>query len=310
MNLANHLQDLLYRYECVILPGFGAFLTQRKSAFFNENSQSFYPPKKVVSFNRQLTNNDGLLANYISEVENISYKAAVIRITDFVNDLEKSLENESQVELGRIGRFYLSIEGLIQFQPLDSTNYLAEAFGLSQFPVQEIKREKYKKQVAELTAKKEIHVTPNQKWPYAYLKYAAIGLLALGVSGFAGLSIYSNQISQHNIAQQQAAESQLQQQIQQATFIIDSPLASVTLKVDKQSGDYHVVAGAFRVEENAQKKVKELKLTGHKARLIGANRFGLHQVVYSSHQTRKEALQMLRKVKQENEGAWLLIEEL
>ena len=79
------------------------------------------------------------------------------------------------------------------------------------------------------------------------------------------MNIYSSQVSKHNIAEQQEAESQLQEQIQQATFIIDNPLPAVTFEVEKQSGNYHIVAGAFRVEENAQKKVDELKADGHKA---------------------------------------------
>lgn len=112
------------------------------------------------------------------------------------------------------------------------------------------------------------------------------------------------------MAEQQAAESQLQQRIQQATFIIDNPLPEITFKVSKQSGDYHVVAGAFRVEENAHLKVTELKAEGHKARYIGENRYGLHQVVYSSLETRAEALKLLREVKRTNDGAWLLIQEL
>jgi len=51
MTIATYISDLLYRYECVILPGFGAFLSQKVSAEFNEKEQNFYPPKKQISFN-------------------------------------------------------------------------------------------------------------------------------------------------------------------------------------------------------------------------------------------------------------------
>ncbi|MDT0675326.1 SPOR domain-containing protein [Autumnicola musiva] len=310
MNIAQHIQDLLYRYECVIVPGFGAFLSQKQPAFIDSKTSTFYPPKKVVSFNRQLVKNDGLLANYLAEAENLSYSNAIYKINEFVASLEKSLEEDKQAELENIGKLSFSEENILQFEPYTNVNYLTDSFGLDFFQSGVVNREVYKKQVEELEEKTPFLFTPEKRKSASYLKYAAIGLIALGISGFAGLNIYSNQVSEHNIAEQQEAESQLQQQIQQATFIIDNPLPAVTLNVEKQSGDYHIVAGAFRMPENAEKKVEELKSDGYKARLIGENKYGLHQVVYASLQTRTEAINMLREVKHTNESAWLLVQEL
>jgi nucleoid DNA-binding protein len=310
MTIATHISDLLYRYECVILPGFGAFLTQKESAFFNEKSQAFYPPAKRISFNSQLIKNDGLLANYIAETEHLSYAAAVYKIEEFVQELTLQLEKQQQVSLDKLGGFSLSAEGRVQFEPLKKNNYLTEAFGLAKVPAYAVNREVYKKQVEELEEKAPLLFTPERRESRKYWKYAAIGLIAFGLSGFAGLNIYSNQISEHNVAEQQAAESQLQQQIQQATFIIDNPLPEITFKVTRQNGNFHIVAGAFRVEENAHQKVAELREEGYLARYIGENKFGLHQVVYGSFVTRPEAMEMLWKAKQTNEGAWMLIQEL
>jgi nucleoid DNA-binding protein len=309
MNIAKHIQDLLYRYECVILPGFGAFLSQKQSAHIDEDTESFFPPKKTVSFNRQLKKNDGLLANYISEAEKVSYSNAVYSISEFVASLEKSLEEDKQVEMPNIGKFIFSSEANIEFEPYNKINYFTHSFGLDSFQAGVVNREAYRKQVEEIEEKTPLLFTPERR-KSSYLKYAAVGILALGLSGLAGLNIYSDQVSKHNIAEQQEAEGQLQQQIQQATFIIDNPLPAITFNVEKQSGNYHIVAGAFRVEENAGKKVEELRAEGHKARLIGANKYGLHQVVYASHQTRREAINMLREVKKTNESAWLLVQEL
>ncbi|MDR5591413.1 SPOR domain-containing protein [Christiangramia sp. SM2212] len=309
MNISNHIQDLLYRYECVVLPGFGAFLSQKQSAYIDSESNEFYPPNKVISFNRQLIKNDGLLANYIAEVESVKYNSANNMIKEFVYDLENSLQNEAKAELANIGKFYLDSEDKLQFEPFSDINFLTQSFGLSSYKTIAVQREVYKKQVEEIEEKAPLLFTPEKRRS-SLLKYAAIGLIAIGISSFAGLNIYSSQVSKHNIAEQQEAENQLQQQIQQATFVIDNPLPAVTFEVEKQSGDYHIVAGAFRVEENAHKKVHELKDAGFKARYIGANKYGLHQVVYSSHQTRREAINKLYEVKRTNEGAWLLVQEL
>ncbi len=309
MNISSHIQDLLYRYECVVLPGFGAFLSQKQSAYIDENSREFYPPKKVISFNRQLIKNDGLLANYIAEVESVRYTTANNMIQEFVYDLENSLQNDAKAELANIGKFYMDAEDKLQFEPLSEVNFLTQSFGLSSYQAIPVQREVYKAQVEELEEKTPLLFTPEKRRS-SFLKYAAIGLVAIGLSSFAGLNIYSSQVSRHNIAEQQQAENQLQEQIQQATFVIDNPLPAVTFEVEKQSGNFHIVAGAFRVEENAQKKVDELRNDGYKARLLGVNKYGLHQVVYSSHQTRREAINKLYEVKRSNEGAWLLVQEL
>ena len=38
MNLEYHISQLLYRYQCVTIPGFGAFLTDYQSAQWHEPS--------------------------------------------------------------------------------------------------------------------------------------------------------------------------------------------------------------------------------------------------------------------------------
>ena len=45
MQLATYISDLLYRYECVIIPGFGAFLTQYQSRLGTQLAFPGAPPK-------------------------------------------------------------------------------------------------------------------------------------------------------------------------------------------------------------------------------------------------------------------------
>ena len=309
MAIANYIHDLLYRYECVILPGFGAFITQQHSARIDHSSNEFFPPKKIVSFNRQLVKNDGLLANYIVEAEKVSYQDALEIISRYVQDLEVILEENRSINFEKIGSFRLTEGEKLQFEPAEQNNFLKEAFGLDSFAATAVSREVYKKQAEAIEEKAPVAFTPERR-TNRWLKYAAVGLVAFGLSGAAGLNIYSDQVNEHNVAEQQKAVSQLENQIQQATFVIDNPLPAVTLKVSKQTGNYHIVAGAFREAENAAKAVEELKAQGFKARQIGENRFGLHQVLSSSHENRRDAINELYRVKKTNPGAWLLVEEL
>jgi cell division protein FtsN len=154
-------------------------------------------------------------------------------------------------------------------------------------------------------------ITPEKRKSRPYLKYAAIAVIALGLGGFTASNYYINQIEAQNQLAQEEANQQLDAKVQEATFVISNPLPAATLTIEKQSGNYHIVAGAFRVEANSNKKVKQLQDLGFKARKIGMNKYGLHEVVYASYSNRIEALQALRQIKRDNNSeAWLLVKDL
>lgn len=311
MRIETYISDLLYRYECVVLPDFGAFLTQPVSAGVNETTNTFYPPKKIISFNEQLKNNDGLLASYIADIEKIPYKTAVKKMSKRTKFIKSYLVRGETLSFENIGDLTLNSEGKIIFEPTDKLNYLKDAFGLSQFVSPAVTREVYKQEVESIEEVIPLTITPEKRKERPYLKYAAVALIALTIGGFMASNYYVGQIETHNQLAQEEAQEQLDQKIQQATFVIDNPLPVVELNIEKQTGRYHVVAGAFRVEANSDKKVRQLKRRGYKARKIGKNKYGLHQVVYSSYNDRKEALKALRQIRyNHNRDAWLLVKQL
>jgi CCDC81-like prokaryotic HU domain 2/CCDC81-like prokaryotic HU domain 1/SPOR domain len=310
MQLETYISDLLYRYECVTVPEFGAFLTQRVSASINQSTNTFYPPKKVVSFNEQIQKNDGLLAHYVADVEKIPFENALQKIVKRVKSLKESLAEGQTIKFENIGDIRFNGEGKIQFEPSHHLNYLTDAFGLSQFVSPAVTREVYKQEVEAIEKVIPITVTPEKRKSRPYLKYAAVALIALTMGGFAASNYYVNQIKAQNQLAQKEATQQLDAKIQQATFSLN-PLPAITLSVTKQSGNYHIVAGAFRVEENCDKKIAQLKELGYKARKIGVNKYGLHEVVYASYEDRLEALNALRDIKKTNNpDAWLKVEDL
>ncbi|OED45131.1 hypothetical protein AB832_01515 [Flavobacteriaceae bacterium (ex Bugula neritina AB1)] len=339
MNItATYISELLYRYECVIVPGFGAFLTKRQPASIQESTQAFFPPQKLISFNSQLQNNDGLLANYIAQAEHISYTDAVAKIQRYVLSLQNKINQGKHVVLDGIGSFYSSTENTLQFEPSQDINYLTEAFGLSSFISPSILREKqeipkvhsqvnretYKKQVETLEETTPITFTPEKRRERPYMKYAAIAVVALGIGGFVAVSKINRDNKAYNDNLIVEATNQAENKIQQATFEISSPLPAINLTtiraektepiIDESSSlspKYHVVAGAYRIKTNAKKKVQKLNAQGFNATLIGVNKFGLHQVVYNSYTDRNEALLALSTIKkQQDSNAWLLIKEL
>ncbi|CAM3357951.1 hypothetical protein AEQU2_01338 [Aequorivita lipolytica] len=311
MQLTTYISDLLYRYECVIIPGFGAFLTRYKSAHIDDASNTFNPPSKIVSFNKQLQANDGLFANYVASAEKCSYETALQKIRNFTAEISKELSDGKTISLKNIGEFALNEEKLLQFEPLHQQNFSTSAFGLSSFVSPKISREVYKETVTALEEKAPIHFTPERRAAKPYLKYAAIAVIALSAVGFGSLKLYESQVQKFNFAERQKANSLVENQIQEATFVIESPLPVLSLQVPKHTGMYHIVAGAYRMEENASRKVEQLREKGYSPLKMDANRYGLHQVLYASFDDSVEAQQKLYEIQRnENADAWLLVQEI
>ena len=308
MQLSTYIKDLLYHYECVIIPGFGAFLANYTTASIDVESHTFYPPGKSIAFNKQLQTNDGLLANYVASVEGTTYEKALEKIRNFTGKLSLQLMNGDIATLDGIGDFKLNSENNVGFIPSNAENFNTAAFGLTTFVSSEISRPHLAGPT--VIVNEPLLFTPTKR-SQPYLKYAAVGLIAIALAGFGGMKMYEGNVEQHNFAEKQKATDVLEKQIQEATFVIDNPLPAIELALTKETGKYHVVAGAFRQKENAAKKIIQLQDKGFSATMIGVNKYGLHQVVYSTFSDRVEALQALRTIKrQENKDAWLLVKKI
>ena len=314
MKIHQYISQLLYRYQCVTVPGFGAFLTEIQSAQLHEGSHSFYPPKKLVSFNAYLKNNDGLLANHIAQVEKMTYEIAVTVIQNEVNSWKNKLQEQGSISLKNVGELTLNAEKSLVFVPADQVNYLTSSFGLSTFASPNVKREEHKKEVEILEEKVPIAFIPEKRDSNNFLKYAAVFVLSaglLGTGGFFGNQYYQNKIQEETLAVQTKVQKQVEQKIQEATFFISNPLPSVTLNVVKGKMPYHIVAGAFLQEENATIMYDELIKLGYHAQKIRQNKHGLYPVIYGSFASYTEAQTEMERIKKShNPEAWVLIEEL
>jgi hypothetical protein len=314
MKIEHYIAQLLYRYQCVTVPGFGAFLTEIQSAQLIENSHSFFPPKKMISFNSYLKNNDGLLANHIAQAEKTSYDYAVSAIEYEVLSWKKALQENRTFSIKNIGTLSLNADNNILFTPNEQTNYLTQSFGLSTFVSPAVKREVELQKETVVAEKAPIEFIPETRKTNVYLKYAAIFVLGLAATGTIGYPLYQNQIASETILVETAVQKQVQNKIQEATFFIQTPIPAVTLslKSNKETKmPYHIMAGAFRSEANAQKRYDQLVAKGYKARVLGANKNGLFPVLYGSYSTFAEAEKEKTKITEtDNPEAWILIQSL
>lgn len=300
MILANYINDLLYRYNCVIVPDFGGFVTNKIGAKIDEKTHHFYPPTKQISFNSLLKQNDGLLANYIASVENISFEKASSTISWAVIKWKNELQSKP-LEIENLGSLSLNKENQIIFEPTLKVNYLTASFGLSSLESSSIKR--YNEHVKPLPVVVE---KEEKKGIPLFIKYAAAAAILL-TFGFAGSNGYKQYQQKEVLANQQKA---IEKKIETATFVIANPLPTIQLNVVKENTkSYHIVAGAFQFPENAQKKVNELITKGFNAKVIGVNKWGLTQVTFNSYSDKNEAINSLYKIQKTiSKSAWLFVQ--
>ncbi|HXC03355.1 MAG TPA: SPOR domain-containing protein [Bacteroidia bacterium] len=139
--MEHYIAALLYRHDCVIIPGFGGFVANYAPAQVHPTQHTFTPPCKSLVFNRSLKNNDGLLANFVSGQEKLSYAEANGRIQEFATHCNTLLNSGKKLLLKDIGTLFPDIEKNIQFQPDESINFYLESFGLTTIQSPAIKRD-------------------------------------------------------------------------------------------------------------------------------------------------------------------------
>jgi len=309
MIIEKHISALLYRYQCVTVPGFGAFITETVSARYNETSNTFAPPKKTILFNSLLQQNDGLLANHIALEEQISFNEAVVLIQDQISLWKANLNGKEVVYLKNIGELSLNSERKIQFEPVGSTNYLTSSFGLTAVMATALTREQQPTEVKVIELATATKNKPRLQWMrYAAAVVAAVGLYS-SVSTYQEYEVYQEK----KLAVEKDVQNQIEQKLQQATFMIEAPkvikekIAEVTQQPVKS---FHIVAGAFKTEAKAQILTDELKAKGYaNAKYLSKSKHNMRQVVYNSYATQEEAQADLRQIHEKvNKDAWIFIE--
>lgn len=141
INVAHYVSELLFQHDCVVVPGFGAFVSTYASAKVHPAQHTFTPPSKQIVFNKHLQQNDGLLAQTIVNEFSCSFDVSMKGIAQFVERLNEQLKAGKKVELHNLGTLSLDPEKNISFESFPEINYLIDSFGLGSFQSMPILRE-------------------------------------------------------------------------------------------------------------------------------------------------------------------------
>jgi hypothetical protein len=130
MELSGYIGQLLQKHNCVIVPQFGGFIANYKSAVIDSVNNRISSPSKSVLFNPNLVTNDGLLGNYVSQKQALDYAGALDYIGANVNAWNSELAAGGRVEIGEIGFLFKQGDQII-FEQNREVNLLLNAYGLS-----------------------------------------------------------------------------------------------------------------------------------------------------------------------------------
>lgn len=127
--ICQHIEFLVRNHDCVIVPGWGAFIANFQPAHFDKFNR-LMPPSRTLSFNSSLVHDDGLLASSIVRREKISYDKALNIIAEEVNALRHQLTAQREVVLGHLGIFTYNAEGSMLFEPYEKSSAVSSLYGL------------------------------------------------------------------------------------------------------------------------------------------------------------------------------------
>jgi len=341
MNIVNHISQLLYNHDCVVIPGFGGLVANYNPARINQVHQTFYPPSKTLTFNANLRHNDGLLVSYISQSEHISYPDALKEVENFSHDCMSALLDNEKLFLKGIGSFLINYEGKIEFEPTGDVNYLADAYGLNSFTLPARKKPEMKKEAGHSAAPQSMKPLDIRSLGRVMLPAAAVLVIALmvwlsqpylkTVENLASLLTFntpskpSSQINptstlpfvepapeiKHVQKQENLSEETPETEANPEVSAPPETLKTPEIPENPVPGRllrYNIIGGSFSSVENAGKAVRKFESEGYPAFMIDTPVNGFFRVCVFATKDRIQADARLSEVRNNlNPGAWLLL---
>ena len=131
MNLDKYIKDLLFQLDRVTVKGLGTFITYTTNALINDKEKLIEPPRKAVSFSKDMDVDPDIFTTFVSEKENISSEYVSGEIVKYVQTIKEDvLSNKGYTILG-VGTFLKEKVGAdFRFIPDPRANFNQDTFGL------------------------------------------------------------------------------------------------------------------------------------------------------------------------------------
>jgi hypothetical protein len=294
LDITAFIRELLFGHDCVIVPGFGGFIGNYTPATIDKSTGTFHPPVKLISFNRNLNHNDGLLIKRISAERGLNYGDARTMVEEFVAGIRKRLDKGEKIVFDKIGTFVNNEEGNVQFEPDRTVNYHLDSFGLESFQCLPLEDYDVRKRITGRQAK-DYSTLRRYLWRAAVIipvagilfavslktdlfrtKIEATSMNPLVTAEFESNKAASDLISDtsgvvntaENIPAPAVTEETSAKPLNETTSTVPAE-ANVPADVTS-AGSYFIITGSFQSEENAGKQVTMLQAAGFNPEVVKA----------------------------------------
>jgi broad-specificity NMP kinase len=332
IELARHLEVLLLKNDCVIVPGFGGFVAHYSEARYESEEQLFLPPLRIIGFNPQLKLNDSLLVLSYTETYDISYPEALRRIEDEVNELRQHLETERYYELNGIGQLTLNPEGNLLFEPCEAGILTPSLYGLGSFTMSPLIT-KTVEQPLNIKEEQGGSITIRMSWLRNAVAVAAAILAFFFLAPPVAKTLSTDSVSQMGFtvmpgikmpSQDHAIQKDTTAEVLQTTADADIQKPESALEEEVKATDEAVPANSEDVQSktspsfcivlasqvsraNAEDFVERLKKAGYSHARV-CEHHSIRRVVYGYYESQTEAVKELRSIRGSKffEEAWVM----
>ena len=321
-NIDPIIKELLVLHDCVIFPGLGGFVAQYASSSISDDNLIFKPPFKQILFNKNLTNNDGLLANSISKEWGISYEESVEKISSLLFKINNEIKTNKQFSFEGIGVLY-EVNGILNFKQ-QSENLLMESFGLRSINMNDFLSHSSEGKIISIKSKSDVkQIIKN--WSVAaavivLLFYSAWIPLKTNLfnrdSDFSYSDLNPFTFSKRGPSQEiksnlvhkvpLSSENTVSKSLIKTKKEIKKPI-SISLNDKTKSFSYEVIIGSFEEEKNAKNLIKKLRKKSFKARQLPFFK-QLFRVSAGKFSNKKNAVEYQKQIKKKlHISSWILI---
>lgn len=177
--IGQHICYLLRHHDCVVLPGWGAFVAQRCPAELDTATGMVHPPMRVLSFNAAITHDDGLVASSVARRDRISYEQAMSRVNNAVETMNRTISVDHELVMPGLGRFAFTSEDALIFEPVKCNVVALPLMSFPPIPVAPVLETARAEAGASdsLRRGESYHITVSRNW----MKIAASLLILIGL---------------------------------------------------------------------------------------------------------------------------------
>jgi hypothetical protein len=316
--LISHIEFLLHEHNCVIIPDLGGFVINAIQSYRDDNNL-LNPPACELVFNRDLTHNDGLLAESYMKTYDLSFERAMWRIENEVVELKQILRDKSYLDLDKLGSFSLTEDNRFRYTP--GVFVRPEYFGLTAIKLQNL-----------VTVEKTVPLNVSETSRGGKLK--KIGFTAAAVAAII-LFMFVLPVSDTAIERQTAnisyetkwfrpKQSTINTQpahtdvkanefsdVKSENLIVANETETPSVEISITASDistYYIVMGVFRGEISASKLIESLKDEGFNSAnwLERPYRYDVYAASFNNEAEAETYLKEVHKKYPKHIDAWIL----